>query len=51
MFAWCESLRSQDDGGDVGEFGDHVFDDSAGVEFGAIVDEEGEVAGEEGAEV
>ena len=45
------NLRSDYDGRYVCNFSDHVFDDSAGIEFGAIVGEEGEIAGEEFAKI
>ncbi len=40
-----DDLRPQDDGRNIGELSDHVLDNGPSVEFGAIVDEEGKIAG------
>jgi hypothetical protein len=51
LIAGVAEIGADEDGGEVGEFREEVFDDGAAIEFEAVVVEDGGVAGEEAAEV
>jgi hypothetical protein len=51
LVAGVAEIGPDEDGGDVGEFGEEVLDDGAAIEFQAVVMEEGGIACEEGAQV